>query len=106
LIAEIVWIFFKIKKTANGKSTTIGILAGNNYICNYIWTRTFAHYRHHNSNTHIIVARAIILNGIGGIIFGWLYWKKGLESAIISHFSLDIILQDFLLFRRIQTSGL
>jgi len=33
------------------------------------------------------------LNGIGGIIFGWLYWKKGLESAMISHFSADIVLQ-------------
>ena len=42
--------------------------------------------------TPVFIARAIILNGIGGIIFGWLYWKKGLESAIISHFTADIIL--------------
>jgi len=33
------------------------------------------------------------LNGIGGMVFGWLYWKKGLEFAIISHFSADIVLQ-------------
>jgi membrane protease YdiL (CAAX protease family) len=39
-----------------------------------------------------VVARAIVLNGIGGVIFGWLYWKKGLESAIIAHFSADIVL--------------
>jgi membrane protease YdiL (CAAX protease family) len=42
--------------------------------------------------TPIIVVRAIILNGIGGIIFGWLYWKKGLEAAIIAHFTADIFL--------------
>lgn len=42
--------------------------------------------------TPIVVARAIILNGIGGIVFGWLFWKKGLESAIIAHFTADIFL--------------
>ncbi len=42
--------------------------------------------------TPMIVFRAILLNGVGGIIFGWLYWKKGLESAMIAHFSADIIL--------------
>ena len=42
--------------------------------------------------TGFIVARAIILNGIAGIAFGWLYWRKGLESAMISHFSADIVL--------------
>ena len=39
-----------------------------------------------------VVARAVALNGAGGIIFGWLYWKKGLESAMLAHFSADIVL--------------
>lgn len=43
--------------------------------------------------TPMVVLRAIVLNGIGGIVFGWLYWKKGLEFAIIAHFSADIVLQ-------------
>lgn len=42
--------------------------------------------------TPLVVTRAIVLNGIGGVIFGWLYWKKGLESAMISHFTADIFL--------------
>jgi membrane protease YdiL (CAAX protease family) len=42
--------------------------------------------------TPLIITRAIILNGIGGVIFGYLYWKKGLESAMIAHFTTDIIL--------------
>lgn len=40
----------------------------------------------------LIISRAIILNGIGGLAFGWLYWTLGLESAIIAHFSADIVL--------------
>jgi membrane protease YdiL (CAAX protease family) len=42
--------------------------------------------------TPLIIIRAIVLNGIGGVIFGWLFWKKGLESAMIAHFSADIFL--------------
>ena len=42
--------------------------------------------------TPLVIVRTIVLNGVGGIIFGWLYWRKGLESAMISHFSADIVL--------------
>lgn len=42
--------------------------------------------------TPLVIARAIVLNGLLGIIFGWLYWKRGLEAAITSHFSADIVL--------------
>ena len=42
--------------------------------------------------TPIVVLRAIVLNGIGGIIFGWLYWKRGLEMAIIAHFTTDLVI--------------
>lgn len=42
--------------------------------------------------TPLILIRAILLNGLGGLIFGYLYWKKGLESAIIAHFTTDITL--------------
>jgi membrane protease YdiL (CAAX protease family) len=42
--------------------------------------------------TPIVIARAIVLNGIGGLVFGWLYWKKGLEYAMAAHFTADIVL--------------
>lgn len=42
--------------------------------------------------TPLVVTRAIVLNGVGGIGFGYLYMKHGLEAAMISHFSADIIL--------------
>lgn len=32
-----------------------------------------------------LLSYIIIGNSIGGIIFGWLYWKKGLEAAMIAH---------------------
>jgi len=40
----------------------------------------------------LVIFRAILLNGIGGVVFGWLYWKRGFESAMIAHFSADIVI--------------
>jgi membrane protease YdiL (CAAX protease family) len=92
LMTIIVWVLFKIKKTEDGKPTNIII-----WIAIIITAIIFGlgHLPITSSITPItpvIIARAIILNGIGAVIFGWLYWKNGLESAMIGHFSTDIVL--------------
>lgn len=40
----------------------------------------------------VVVFRTLLLNGIAGVAFGWLYWKRGLEMAMLAHFSTDIVL--------------
>ena len=42
--------------------------------------------------TPLVVLRAIVLNSIVGIAAGYLYFTRGLESAMLSHFSADIVL--------------
>ena len=42
--------------------------------------------------TPLVILRAIVLNGLAGIAFGYLYWTRGLESAMLAHFSADIVL--------------
>jgi membrane protease YdiL (CAAX protease family) len=42
--------------------------------------------------TTLVVIRIVLLNAVGGIVFGWLYQKHGLESAMIAHFSADLVL--------------
>ncbi len=37
-----------------------------------------------------IIARAIVLNGVVGIAFGWFFWQWGLAFAMLSHFAVDI----------------
>jgi membrane protease YdiL (CAAX protease family) len=34
----------------------------------------------------------VMTAGMAGVLFGYLYWKHGLEAAIIAHFSADLIL--------------
>lgn len=42
--------------------------------------------------TLLVVIRTVMLNMIGGITFGWLYQTRGLESAMVAHFSADVVL--------------
>ncbi len=39
-----------------------------------------------------VVAMALVLNGIAAVSFGYLYWKRGLEAAMIAHFCADFML--------------
>ncbi len=33
----------------------------------------------------------LLVSTLFGIVFGWLYWKQGLESAILAHFMVDAV---------------
>ena len=35
--------------------------------------------------TTIIVVRTVLLNAIGGLFFGWLFWRYSLEAAMVAH---------------------
>jgi hypothetical protein len=41
--------------------------------------------------TPVVVLLALLLNGIAAMAFGYLYWKRGLESAMIAHFCADFV---------------
>ena len=90
LMTFFIWISMKIFK--KDKPTKIGIILSI-FLAAIIFG--LGHLPLTASLTELsplIVTRAIILNGIGGIIFGWLFWKNGLESAMIAHFTTDIFL--------------
>lgn len=39
----------------------------------------------------LVITSTLVLNGIGGMAFGWLFCRFGLESAILAHFFADFI---------------
>lgn len=43
--------------------------------------------------TATVVVRGFLLNGMGGLVFGYLYWKRGLEYAILAHMFAHISMQ-------------
>jgi membrane protease YdiL (CAAX protease family) len=42
--------------------------------------------------TPLVVVAALLLNGVAGIAFGYLYRKRGLEAAMIAHFTADFVI--------------
>ena len=40
--------------------------------------------------TPLIVFRTVVLNGLGGLLFGWLFWKRNLEVAMVAHASTHV----------------
>ncbi|RPJ40487.1 MAG: CPBP family intramembrane metalloprotease [Chloroflexi bacterium] len=39
-----------------------------------------------------LIVFVVSLNAAAGLGFGWLYWIFGLESAILAHFFMDLVL--------------
>ncbi len=88
-----VWLGHFISRTADGKPTAgviwiANILAAVLFGLGHLPTVAAALV----PLTPLVITRTLILNGVLGIVFGWLYWKHGLEAAMISHFSADLVL--------------
>lgn len=47
--------------------------------------------------TPVVIFRIILLNSFAGLLFGYLYWKKGFEYGIIAHMFSHIFMQLVLL---------
>lgn len=46
----------------------------------------------HVSLTPFWIAYRVIYHGFAGVVFGWLYWRRGLLSAMMGHFAADVVL--------------
>ena len=42
--------------------------------------------------TTSIVARVILLNAAAGVVYGVIFWRWGIEHAMVCHFFTDIVL--------------
>jgi membrane protease YdiL (CAAX protease family) len=92
LMSLLAWLGSFVSKTPAGKPTNIVF-----WIANILAAIVFglAHLPATATLiplTPLVITRAIVLNGLAGVAFGYLYWKRGLESAMVAHFSADIIL--------------
>ncbi|MGB5940491.1 MAG: CPBP family glutamic-type intramembrane protease [Rhodanobacter sp.] len=42
--------------------------------------------------TPLLIARIVLLNAVAAVVFGGLFWKYGLEHAMLAHFCADLVL--------------
>ena len=40
-----------------------------------------------------LITAALVGNGVPGLMFGWLYWRKGLIAAMVCHALADIMIK-------------
>jgi membrane protease YdiL (CAAX protease family) len=43
--------------------------------------------------TAVLVTVVLVLNGLGGLLLGQVYWRWGIEAAILCHFAGDMMIQ-------------
>ena len=92
MMSVLVWLGSFISKTKDGLPTsavlwTANILAAVLFGLGHL-PATAALF----PITPLVILRAITLNGLIGIAFGYLYFRHGLEAAMLSHFTADIVL--------------
>ena len=45
-----------------------------------------------------LILRTVGLNALGGLVFGWLFWRRSLEAAMVSHATFHVVFAVFSLF--------
>jgi hypothetical protein len=78
----IVWIVSRITKKLNRTTCWTGIVVSTLLFAVGHFPVVFTVVA---CPTVLLLTYILIGNSIAGIAFGWLYWKKGLESACIAH---------------------
>ena len=98
LVTLLAWILSRFSHTSEGKPSAISmwiaifgvaLLFGLGHLPATLASTPFS---------TIVLARAILLNGILGVLFGYLYWKRGLESSMTAHFTSDLLVHVILPF--------
>lgn len=89
LMTLIVWLTSKIFKGTKPIVYWIGIIVAS--IIFALGHFPIAYQAVENPSTELLTY-ILIGNTIGGLIFGWLYWRKGLESAFLAHIFAHVIM--------------
>jgi hypothetical protein len=92
IMSFFVWFFWKLTRSDNATSHPwiywLGLMLAAVLLGALHLSLSFAIY----GVSALVVIRALALNLIPGLVFGWLYWKKGIEAAMVSHMCADFII--------------
>ncbi len=92
IMTFIVWLTWLVRKSSDNKPTSGGVWIAIVLVSIPFGLGHLPMTSQFMEVTSLVVFRALVLNGIAGVLFGWLFWRHGLEAAIAAHFSTDIVL--------------
>lgn len=82
LMTLMVWLVFKVTKKRTNATYWTGIILAAVLFGIGHFPVVFSVIGH---PTVALLTYVLLGNAIAGIFFGWLYWKKGLEAALVAH---------------------
>nr|WP_321498286.1 CPBP family glutamic-type intramembrane protease [uncultured Methanolobus sp.] len=83
LMTFLVWVSWKIKKNSEGNPTNIGVWISI-IIVSSVYSLVYLFFSRENMDPATAMSIAVS-NFIASTVFGWIYWKKGLEYSIITN---------------------
>lgn len=92
LMTFFVWFLSRIFKSLDKKIYWAGILVASLLFAIGHFPVVFQAV---GSPSALLLSYIVLGNSIGGIIFGWLYWKRGLESAFMAHIFAHVTMVSF-----------
>ncbi len=88
LVAWLLMLVFRVRGAGRGRTAAL-------WTANLATALFFGWYHIGNEALfgavpHLVALRTILIILPVGLAFGYLYWKRGLEAAILSHFAIDL----------------
>jgi membrane protease YdiL (CAAX protease family) len=93
LLSLVAWLLGRWWKTAEGRPTPGAFCAAIILVAVLFGLGHLPATSAITPLTQLLVVRALVLNGIAGIAFGYLYWRHGLEAAMLGHMSAHLVMQ-------------
>jgi hypothetical protein len=93
LLSLFVWLLGFVLRTANGQPSVVAF-----WVANLLAARLFALGHLPGTSavapiTSLLVTRSLLLNGLVGMVCGYLFWRQGLEAAMFGHMGFHLVWQ-------------
>ena len=89
IMTFIIWLIFKLMHSLGPAIYWTGILLSSLIFALLHLPFLFAILEEPSAS---VIAYVLLANSLGGIVFGWLYWHRGLEMAMLAHIITHVVL--------------
>ena len=89
IMTFIIWLTYRLIKHLKPVVYWIGILISSLVFAMLHLPLLFALM---SDPSPAVISYVLLANTLGGIVFGWLYWKRGLEMAMLAHMMTHVVL--------------
>ncbi|HEV3409717.1 MAG TPA: CPBP family glutamic-type intramembrane protease [Chthoniobacterales bacterium] len=91
LLSLVLWILQKIRRRSERPSATV-FWIGNTIVAVLFAAAYLPTASYLLPMTQVVVSSILALKAVSGLVFGYLCWSRGLETAMLAHFVTDLVM--------------